>query len=203
MLKFGADKLENARKSAVRRYNKVMDDSRDEIEPFEEGFAPRKRMKLKSWLILIFLPVALLLPSFAEFIRVGVVGREVVCCDSDNRAELEAQAERARENRQLADIIMKIGLFGGMGLAVLVGVAFLVRVVRFLPGVLKVVFGLAIIAAAGYVGYATYRMWEYYSQNTDEYYRTDAWYGFRDLEWYLPMNWLPTKLENKAKEENA
>lgn len=167
-------------------------------EPFEDDFRPRKRMKLKSWLILIFLPVALLLPSFAEFIRVGVVGREVVCCDPTDREspeglaareDLEAQVARARENRQLADIIMKVGLFGGMALAGLVCVVFLVKVVRFLPGVLKVVFGLAIIAASGYVIYTAYRMWDYYAQNTDDYYEADAWYGFRDLEWYLPTNW--------------
>lgn len=176
-------------------------------DPFEEDFRPRKRMKLKSWLILIFLPVALLLPSFAEFIRVGVVGREVVCCDStgydrpegqEAREELEAQAARARENRQLADIIMKIGLFGGMALAGLVGVVFLAQVVRFLPGLLKVVFGLAIIAASGYVIYTSYRMWDYYATHTDDYYETDNWHGFRNVDWYLLTKW-----KNKVEEEDV
>ena len=108
-------------------------------QPFEEDFRPRKRMKLKSWLVLIFLPVALLLPSFGEFIRIGVVGREVVCCDPENRSELEDQAAYARENRQLADIIMKVSLIGSMALAGLVGVIFLVKVVRFLPLIFKLV----------------------------------------------------------------
>lgn len=158
-------------------------------QPFEEDFRPRKRMKLKSWLVLIFLPVALLLPSFGEFIRIGVVGREVVCCDPENRSELEDQAAYARENRQLADIIMKVSLIGSMALAGLVGVIFLVKVVRFLPLIFKLVFGLAIIAASGYVIYTSYRMWDYYTQNTDDYYRVDSWYGFRDIEWYLPTEW--------------
>lgn len=158
-------------------------------QPFEEDFRPRKRMKLKSWLVLIFLPVALLLPSFGEFIRIGVVGREVVCCDPENRSELEDQAAYARENRQLADIIMKVSLIGSMALAGLVGVIFLVKVVRFLPLIFKLVFGLAIIAASGYVIYTSYRMWDYYTQNTDDYYRVDFWYGFRDVEWYLPTEW--------------
>lgn len=158
-------------------------------QPFEEDFRPRKRMKLKSWLVLIFLPVALLLPSFGEFIRIGVVGREVVCCDPENRSELEDQAAYARENRQLADIIMKVSLIGSMALAGLVGVIFLVKVVRFLPLIFKLVFGLAIIAASGYVIYTSYRMWDYYTQNTDDYYRVDSWYGFRDVEWYLPTEW--------------
>lgn len=158
-------------------------------QPFEEDFRPRKHMKLKSWLVLIFLPVALLLPSFGEFIRIGVVGREVVCCDPENRSELEDQAAYARENRQLADIIMKVSLIGSMALAGLVGVIFLVKVVRFLPLIFKLVFGLAIIAASGYVIYTSYRMWDYYTQNTDDYYRVDSWYGFRDVEWYLPTEW--------------
>lgn len=158
-------------------------------QPFEEDFRPRKRMKLKSWLVLIFLPVALLLPSFGEFIRIGVVGREAVCCDPENRSELEDQAAYARENRQLADIIMKVSLIGSMALAGLVGVIFLVKVVRFLPLIFKLVFGLAIIAASGYVIYTSYRMWDYYTQNTDDYYRVDSWYGFRDIEWYLPTEW--------------
>ena len=158
-------------------------------QPFEEDFRPRKRMKLKSWLVLIFLPVARLLPSFGEFIRIGVVGREVVCCDPDNRSELEDQAAYARENRQLADIIMKVSLIGSMALAGLVGVIFLVKVVRFLPLIFKLVFGLAIIVASGYVIYTSYRMWDYYTQNTDDYYRVDSWYGFRDIEWYLPTEW--------------
>ncbi len=158
-------------------------------QPFEEDFRPRKRMKLKSWLVLIFLPVALLLPSFGEFIRIGVVGREVVCCDPENRSELEDQAAYARENRQLADIIMKVSLIGSMALAGLVGVIFLVKVVRFLPLIFKLVFGLAIIVASGYVIYTSYRMWDYYTQNTDDYYRVDSWYGFRDIEWYLPTEW--------------
>ena len=158
-------------------------------QPFEEDFRPRKRMKLKSWLVLIFLPVALLLPSFGEFIRIGVVGREVVCCDPENRSELEDQAAYARENRQLADTIMKVSLIGSMALAGLVGVIFLVKVVRFLPLIFKLVFGLAIIVASGYVIYASYRMWDYYTQNTDDYYRVDSWYGFRDIEWYLPTEW--------------
>jgi len=146
-------------------------------------------MKLKSWLILIFLPVALLLPSFGEFLRLGVVGREAVCCDPDNRAELETQAERARENRQLADIIMKVSLIGSMALAGLVLVVFLVKVVRFMPLLLKIIFGLAIIVAAGYVIYTSYRMWDYYTQNTEEYYRNDAQEGFRNIDWYLPGKW--------------
>ncbi len=158
-------------------------------EPFEEDFRPRKRMKLKSWLVLIFLPVALLLPSFGEFIRIGIVGHEVVCCDPENRSELEDQAARARENRQLADIIMKASLIGSMALAGLTGLIFLVKVVRFMPLIFKLFFGLAIIAASGYVIYTSYRMWDYYTQNADDYYRMDSWYGFRDIEWYLPTEW--------------
>lgn len=165
------------------RYNKVMD------ETFDDNLRPRKRMKLKSWLILIFLPVALLLPSFGEFVRIGIVGREVVCCDPADRSELEAQAVRARENRQLADIIMRASLIGSMALAGLVLLVFLVKVVRFLPGLLKLIFGLAILVASAYVIYTAYRMWDYYTQNTDEYYRLDAWSGFLQPEWYLPTEW--------------
>ncbi len=160
-----------------------------EDQPFDEDFRPRKRMKLKSWLILIFLPVALLLPSFGEFIRIGVVGREEVCCMSDNREELEQKAEFARENRQLADIIMKVSLIGSMVLAGLVCIIFLVKVVRYMPLIFKLVFGLLIIAASGYVIYTSYRMWDYYTTHTDDYYKSDSWFGFRDLDWYLPTNW--------------
>ena len=113
----------------------------------------------------------------------------MVCCDPENRSELEDQAAYARENRQLADIIMKVSLIGSMALAGLVGVIFLVKVVRFLPLIFKLVFGLAIIVASGYVIYTSYRMWDYYTQNTDDYYRVDSWYGFRDIEWYLPTEW--------------
>lgn len=174
------------------RYNKLMD------EPFDEDFRPRKRMKLKSWLILIFLPVALLLPSFGEFIRVGVVGREVVCCDPENREELEAQAEFAKENRQVADIIMKVALIGSMVLAGLVGVVFLVKVVRFLPLIFKLIFGLAIIVLSGYVIYTSYRMYDYYTNNTDDYYQYDAWEGFRSIDWHLPSEWGIFDEQSKA-----
>ncbi len=71
-------------------YNTIMN------EPFSEevGSAkPRRRIKLASWLVLLLLPIALILPSFAENLRIAVIGRETVCCDPDNRGELEKKAE--------------------------------------------------------------------------------------------------------------
>ncbi len=118
-------------------YNTIMN------EPFSEevGSAkPRRRIKLASWLVLLLLPIALMLPSFAENLRIAVIGREVVCCDPDNRGELEKKAEAARANREQADLIMKVGLIGGMVLAGVGAIGFLMAVVRFLLGLLKIVF---------------------------------------------------------------
>ena len=168
-------------------YNTIMN------EPFSEevGSAkPRRRIKLASWLVLLLLPIALILPSFAENLRIAVIGRETVCCDPDNRGELEKKAEAARANREQADLIMRVGLIGGMVLAGVGAIGFLMAVVRFLPGLLKIVFGLVAIVTAGYIIYASYRMYDYYTNNTESYYETDSWYGVRDLEWYLPTAWF-------------
>lgn len=168
-------------------YNGIMDEHfDDDLRPIK----PRKRVKLASWLVLLLLPIALMLPSFAENLRIAVIGREVVCCDPDNRAELEEKAAQARENREQADLIMKVGLIGSMAMAAVGALGFLMAVVRFLPGLFKIIFGLVVLAVAGYIVFASYRMYDYYSNNTDEYYAADAWYGFRDLEWYLPTEWF-------------
>lgn len=159
-------------------------------ERFDEDFRPRRRAKLTSWLFLLFLPIALMLPSFAENVRIAVVGREVVCCDPENREELEKQAEMARANRDPADLIMRVGLIGSMALAGFGALAFLIAVVRCLPGLLKIIFGLAVMAAAGYIIIVSYRMFDYYTHNTEEYYQMDSWEGFGDLEWYLPTTWF-------------
>ncbi len=167
-------------------YNRVMDEHFDEdLKPIK----PRRRVRLASWLVLLLLPIALMLPSFAENLRLAVVGHETVCCDPENRAELKEKAARARENRETADLIMKVGLIGSMALAAVGALGFLMAVARFLPGLLKIVFGLAVILAAAYIIYGSWRMYDYYTNNTDDYYATDAWYGFRDLEWYLPTEW--------------
>lgn len=85
---------------------------------------------------------------------------------------------------------MRVGLIGGMVLAGVGAIGFLMAVVRFLPGLLKIVFGLVAIVTAGYIIYVSYRMYDYYTNNTESYYETDSWYGFRDLEWYLPTAWF-------------
>ncbi len=162
-----------------------MDEQFDDLKDIK----PRKRVKLASWLVLLLLPIALMLPSFAENLRIAVIGREVVCCDPANRAELEKKAEAAWESREQADWIMKVGLIGSMALAAVGALGFLMAVVRFLPGLFKIVFGLAVLLVAGYIIFASYRMYDYYTNNTEEYYKTDSWYGFRDLEWYLPTEW--------------
>lgn len=166
-------------------YNRVMDEQFDDVKDFK----PRKRVKLASWLVLLLLPIALMLPSFAENVRIAVIGREVVCCDPVNRKELEEKAAQARENREQADLIMKVGLIGSMAMAAVGALGFLMAVVRFLPGLFKIIFGLAVVLVAGYIIFASYRMYDYYTNNTDEYYKMDSWYGFRDLEWYLPTEW--------------
>ncbi len=161
-------------------YNRVMDEHFDEdLKPIK----PRRRVRLASWLVLLLLPIALMLPSFAENLRLAVVGHETVCCDPENRAA------RARENRETADLIMKVGLIGSMALAAVGALGFLMAVVRFLPGILKIVFGLAVILVATYMIYGSWRMYDYYTNNAEDYYAADAWYGFRDLEWYLPTEW--------------
>lgn len=159
-------------------------------ERFDDDFRPRRRPKLTAWLFLLFLPIALMLPSFAENLRIAVIGREVVCCDPENREELEKQAEIARSKRDDADLIMKVGLIGSMALAGLGTLGFLLAVVRLLPGFLKVIFGLAVIAIGGYIIFASYRMYDYYIHNTEDYYQVDAWEGFRSLEWYSPATWF-------------
>lgn len=159
-------------------------------ERFDDDFRPRRRPKLTAWLFLLFLPIALMLPSFAENLRVAVIGREVVCCGPENREELEKQAEIARSKRDDADLIMKVGLIGSMALAGLGTLGFLLAVVRLLPGFLKVIFGLAVIAIGGYIIFASYRMYDYYTNNTEDYYQVDAWEGFRSLEWYSPATWF-------------
>lgn len=159
-------------------------------ERFDDDFRPRRRPKLTAWLFLLFLPIALMLPSFAENLRVAVIGREVVCCDPENREELEKQAEIARSKRDDADLIMKVGLIGSMALVGLGTLGFLLAVVRLLPGFLKVIFGLVVIAIGGYIIFASYRMYDYYINNTEDYYRVDAWEGFRSLEWYSPATWF-------------
>lgn len=159
-------------------------------ERFDDDLRPRRRPKLTAWLFLLFLPIALMLPSFAENLRVAVIGREVVCCDPENREELEKQAEIARSKRDDADLIMKVGLIGSMALAGLGTLGFLLAVVRLLPGFLKVIFGLAVIAIGGYIIFASYRMYDYYTNNTEDYYQVDAWDGFRSLEWYSPATWF-------------
>lgn len=159
-------------------------------ERFDDAFRPRRRPKLTAWLFLLFLPIALMLPSFAENLRIAVIGREVVCCDPENREGLEKQAEIARSKRDDADLIMKVGLIGSMALAGLGTLGFLLAVVRLLPGFLKVIFGLVVIAIGGYIIFASYRMYDYYTNNTEDYYQVDAWEGFRSLEWYSPATWF-------------
>lgn len=165
-------------------YNRGMD------ERFDEDLKPRRKVKLASWLVLLLLPIALMLPSFAENLRIAVIGRETVCCDPENREELEKQAGIARSKRDEADLIMKVGLIGSMVMAAVGALGFLMAVARFLPGLFKIIFGLAVLAIAGYIIFASYRMYDYYTHNTDEYYALDAWYGFRDLEWYSPVTWF-------------
>lgn len=161
----------------------VMDNDFEDLKP------ARRRVKLTSWLLLLLFPVALILPSTAENIRLAVIGHENVCCDPENREELEKQAELARERRDQADIIMKVGPIGGAGLALVAALLFIVKVALRMPGLLKIVFGLIAVMLAGYVCYMAYRMWTYYDQNTDDYYLNDVWDGFRKLEWYLPTEW--------------
>lgn len=179
-------KPRNIGKSFVRAgkklYNGIMD------ERFDDDFKPRRRAKLASWMVLLLLPIALMLPSFAENLRIQLIGREVVCCDPDNRAELEARAESARANRETADTIMMVGLVGSMALATVGLLGFLVAVVRFLPGLLKVIFGLAALIVAGYIVFVSWRMYDYYTMHTEEYYQSDSWYGFQDINWYLLTN---------------
>ena len=169
----------------ILRYNGGMDEHFDDLKEVK----PRRRMKLASWLVLLLLPIALMLPSFAENLRIAVVGHETVCCDPDNRKELEEKAARARENREQADLIMKIGLIGSMALAAVGALGFLMAVVRFLPWLFKIIFGLIVLAVAAYIIYGSYRMYDYYMNHTEDYYEMDAWYGFWDLEWYLPTEW--------------
>lgn len=167
-------------------YNKIMD---EQLDGDLKDLKPRKRVWLASWMVLLLLPIAVMLPSFAENVRIAVIGHEKVCCDPENRVELEEKAARARENRDQADMIMKVGLIGSMALAAVGALGFLMAVVRFLPGLLKMIFGLAILVVAGYIIFSSYRMYDYYSAHTEEYYEMDAWYGFWDLEWYLPTEW--------------
>ena len=156
---------------------------------FEDFKPPRKRAKLTSWLLLLLFPVALILPSTAENVRLAIIGHENVCCDPENREELEKRAESAREHREQADLIMKVGIIGGGALAIVTALLFVAKVALRMPGILKIVFLLVAVVAAGYVCYTTYRMWTYYTQNTEDYYGSDAWDGFRNLGWYLPTEW--------------
>ncbi len=76
----------------------------------------KKRRPWFTWLVVLLLPVAFLLPIWAERIQVKLIGYEGICCMPDNMRELEQAAARARSMRSESNEIIGTGI----GLAFLV-----------------------------------------------------------------------------------
>lgn len=77
-----------------------------EVKAVTAPEANRKRQPWFTWLVVLLLPVAFLLPVWGEEIQVKLIGYEGFCCMPDNWQELEQAAARARSMRSESNTII-------------------------------------------------------------------------------------------------